>query len=141
MKRYVMSAMILLLTLSGCHTSASFLLPPNTALIINDERVPLDVKDRDGRVTLERTPFFWTSIVGIEYMLVQDDKIIKKDKLPSEFRIASIFWPPYAYIYWPVGFGFDCYDLSDPKKEFIEKCAAPAKPVKEITRPPAPSPQ
>ena len=117
-----MSAIIALLALAGCHTSASFLLPPNTALIINDERVPLDVKDKDGRVTLERRPLFWTSIIGIEYMLVQDDKVIKKGRLPSSFRIASIFWPPYAYIYWPVGFEFDCYDLSDPKKAFTEKC-------------------
>jgi hypothetical protein len=141
MKTYMMFAIIVLLALSGCHTSTSFLLPPDTALIINDERVPLDIKDEYGRVTLERVPFFWTSIMGIEYMLVQEDKVIKKDRLPSEFRIASIFWPPYAFIYWPIGFGLDCYDLSDPKKEFIEKCSAPKKPVKENTERPAQAPQ
>jgi hypothetical protein len=114
--------MIVLFVLSGCHTSTTFMLPPNTDLMINGERISLDVKDEEGHVKFEKRPFFWNSIMGIEYMLLQDDKIVKKAKLPSSFRIASIFWPPYAYIYWPVGFRFNCYDLSDPKKEFIEKC-------------------
>jgi hypothetical protein len=125
MKSHALLLMIVLLAVSGCHTSARFILPPNTALLINNERVSLETKDKDGRVFFERTPFFWTSIAGIEYALVQDDKIVKKDKLPAEFRIASIFWPPYAFIYWPVGFQFECYDLSDPKKEFVENCATP----------------
>jgi hypothetical protein len=130
MKSLARSAIIMLLVLSGCHTSASFILPPNTDLMINGERVSFGSKDEDGRVKFERRPFFWTSIIGIEYMLLQDDKIVKKDKLPSAFRISSIFWPPYAYIYWPVGFRFKCYDLSDPKKEFIEQCAGPGESTK-----------
>ena len=77
-----------------------------------------------GRQKFERTPFFWTSIAGIEYSLVQNDKIVKTEKLPSEFRIVSIFWPFYAFIYWPAGFRFDCYDLSDVNRQFVEKCAA-----------------
>lgn len=116
--------------LSGCHTTASFMLPPDTELMINGERVAFDSKDEDGHPRLERLPFFWTSIMGIEYRLLQDGKVLKTDKLPSEFRIASIFWPPYAYIYWPVGFRFECYDLTDPKREFVEKCP----PRDEITR-------
>ena len=130
MKSHALSVILMLLVLSGCHTSASFILPPNTDLMINGERVSFDSKDEDNRPKFERTPFFWTSIIGIEFMLLQDDKIVKKGKLPSEFRIASIFWPPYAYIYWPVGFQFECYDLSDPKKEFIEKCAPPKESTK-----------
>jgi len=122
MKINVLLVMVALLLLAGCHTSTSFMLPPNTDLMINGERIALDAKDEAGHVKLDRRPFFWTSIMGIEYMLLQDDKIVKKAKLPSSFRIASIFWPPYAYIYWPVGFRFKCYDLSDPMKEFIEKC-------------------
>jgi hypothetical protein len=123
MKRYAPSAILMVLLLSGCHTSASFMLPPSTDLLINGERVTFNAHDEEGRVKLERRPFFWTSIAGIEYSLVQEDKIIKKAKLPSGFRISSIFWPPYAYIYWPVGFRFECYDLTDTKKEFVEKCA------------------
>jgi hypothetical protein len=91
--------------------------------MINGERITFDSRDKDGRQMFERTPFFWTSIAGIEYSLIQNNKIVKTDKLPSEFRIASIFWPPYAYIYWPVGFRFDCYDLSDMNRQFIEKYA------------------
>ncbi|MBI5204432.1 MAG: hypothetical protein HZA11_05895 [Nitrospirae bacterium] len=125
MKKHALSVIVVLLILSGCHTSTSFILPPNTDLMVNGERISIDSKDQDGRVKFERRPFFWTSIIGIEYMLLQDDKMVKKDKLPSSFRISSIFWPPYAYIYWPIGFRFKCYDLSDPKKQFIEKCATP----------------
>ena len=125
MKQCTWFALIIAIVfLAGCHTSTSFMLPPNTALMINDERISLDSKDEAGRPKLEVRPFFWTSIMGIKYTLIQDDKIIKEDKLPSKFRIASIFWPPFAfaYIYWPVGFRFDCYDLTNPKKEFVEKC-------------------
>jgi hypothetical protein len=116
MKNHALSLLVLLLVITGCHTSASFLLPPDTELIINNEKVVFKSKDDEGRPKYERTPFFWTSIVGIEYMLIQNDKVIKKDRLPSSFRIASIFWPPYAYIYWPFGFSFDCYDLSDQQR-------------------------
>lgn len=122
MKKISLPIIVMLLVLSGCHTSASFILPPNTDLMINGERIPPESKDEDGRLTLNRRPFFWTSIAGIEYMLVDGDKVVKKAKLPSSFRISSVFWPPYAYIYWPVGFQFKCYDLSNPNKAFIEKC-------------------
>lgn len=137
MKSYVLSAIVILGVLSGCHTSASFILPPNTDLMINGERITFNSRDEDGRQIFERTPFFWTSIVGIEYSLVQNDKIVKTDKLPSEFRIASIFWPPYAYIYWPVGFSLDCYNLSDINKGFVEKCPTREEAVKEKTAQPA----
>jgi hypothetical protein len=113
---------IVMVIIAGCGTSASFMLPPNTALMINDERITFESKDDAGRPKYIRTPFFWTSIMGIEYALLQDDKVIKKDRLPSEFRIASVFWPPYALIYWPVGFRLECYDLTDIKKEIIEQC-------------------
>lgn len=122
MKNYVLTIVIMLAVLSGCHTSASFMLPPNTDLMINGQRLSRDVKDENGLITVQRRPFFWTSVSGIQYMLLDGEKVVKKDRLPSSFRIASIFWPPYAYLYWPVGFGLDCYDLSNPNKEFIEAC-------------------
>ena len=125
MNRYLLAIMLTAAVLGGCRTSASFMLPPDTDLVIDNERVPLTVKDEAGRVAYERTPFFWNSVVGIEYVLLQNGKTIKKDRLPSFFRVASIFWPPYALIYWPIGFGYECYDLTDPKKEFIDKCPMP----------------
>ncbi len=140
MKTCTLSAAIMVMViLSGCHTTASFMLSPNTQLMINGERVTFDSHDQDGYPKLERLPFFWTSITGIEYAILRGDTIIKKERLPSEFRIASIFWPPYAYIYWPVGFSFDCYDLRDINKEFIEKCPTRDEITKRNTQPLPPS--
>jgi hypothetical protein len=113
---------LVMIMFAGCSTSASFMLPPNTTMLINDERITFESKDEAGRPKYVRTPFFWTSIMGIDYALLQDDKVIKKDRLPAEFRVVSVFWPPYALIYWPVGFHFECYDLTDIKKEIIEQC-------------------
>lgn len=103
----------------------SFKLPPNTDLRINEDRVVFESKDKAGNPEYVRTPFFWTLIGGIEYELIQDGKILKKDKLPAQFRVVSIFFPPYALIYWPLGFQYKCYDLSDLKKEFVEECLTP----------------
>jgi hypothetical protein len=136
-KELWLAAILAAVIFSGCHTSASFMLPPNTDLVINGERVTFDSKDEDGHPRMERSPFFWTSIIGIEYYLLEGDKVIKKDRLPSEFRIASIFWPPYAYIYWPVGFHFDCYDLTNPTKEFVEKCPTREELAKKNSQPAA----
>jgi hypothetical protein len=127
MNNYILPTLIIFAVLSGCHTSASFILPPNTDLMINGERITFQSKDNEGRPLFESRPFFWTSVIGIEYSLLQNDKIIRKDRLQSGFRVVSIFWPPYALIYWPLGFGFDCYDLSDPNKEFVERCPTLAK--------------
>ncbi len=37
---------------------------------------------------------------------------MQQGKLRARFRVASIFWPPFAIIYWPMGFGQRCYDLT-----------------------------
>jgi hypothetical protein len=112
--------LLALLTIAGCSTSASFKLPPNTSLLIRSERVAFEpAPDPSGRPVLETTPFFWDAVMDIKYSLVKDDKIVKEGKLPSQFRVISIFWPPFAYIYWPFGFRLNCYDLT---KDFIEEC-------------------
>jgi hypothetical protein len=143
MKSLALSMMIVLLLLTGCHTTASFMLPPNTGIVIDGVRVADADRDEAGNIRLDRRPFFWDSIVGIKYELIQDDKVIKKDKLPSAFRVVSVFFPPYAILYWPVGFRFNCYDLTNPKKEFIERCgAAPVrapKTIEPVAAPPVPA--
>lgn len=104
----------------GCSTSAGFKIPPGTEMVINGERSAFKKEvDDNGYPVIEKKPFFWSSVAGIEYSLVQGDKIIKEGKLQAEFRVVSIFWPPYAFIYWPVGFKLSCYDLT---KDFIEEC-------------------
>jgi hypothetical protein len=65
MKCNILAVMLVAFLLSGCHTSTSFMLPPNTDLMINGERIPLAAKDEAGHVTLERRPFFWNSVMGI----------------------------------------------------------------------------
>lgn len=108
------------LGITGCTTTASFKLPPDTALLIKGERVTFQpLPDADGFPVLETRPYFWDAVADINYSLIQNDKIIKEGKLPSLFRIVSIFWPPYAYIYWPFGFRLNCYDLT---KDFVEEC-------------------
>lgn len=87
---------IVMVIIAGCSTSASFMLPPNTALMINDERITFESKDEAGRPKYVRTPFFWTSIMGIEYALLQDDKVIKKtdyrrnSELPRSFGLRML---------------------------------------------------
>ena len=87
MKKQGLLMVLMLAVLSGCSTSTSFILPANTDLIINGQRVSQEARDERGRVKLERRPFFWNSIMGIDYMLLEGDKVVKKDKLPSSFRI------------------------------------------------------
>ena len=49
---------------------------------------------------------------GIPYKLEKDGKVVGEGKLQAKFRPVSIFWPPAALIYWPMGFGWGCYDLT-----------------------------
>lgn len=124
--RTMIVALLSVLVLAGCSTSASFKLPPNTNLLIKGERVAFrPVVDPLGYPVLETSPFFWDSVGDINYSLIQNDKVVKEGKLPSQFRIISIFWPPYAFVYWPFGFRLNCYDLT---KDFVEECLSPPKP-------------
>ena len=66
-------------------------------------------------------PFYWTAIAGIRYRLEKDNKVIQKGKLRARFRPASIFWPPYGIIYWPVGFAYEKYDLTDTELAPVAK--------------------
>ena len=44
--------------------------------------------------------------------MLKDGTSVKKGILSTSFRVSSIFWPPYAFIYWPMGFrGGVVYDL------------------------------
>ena len=44
--------------------------------------------------------------------MLKDGTSVKKGILSTSFRVSSIFWPPYAFIYWPMGLrGGVVYDL------------------------------
>ena len=92
--------------LSGCGTGTRFVLPDGA-------RVYLPAKDRTYSAGKAKArPFFWSSFGGIDYKLVKDGQTVKEGQLESDFRIWSLFWPPFAIIYWPVGFEWNCYDLT-----------------------------
>ncbi len=94
------------LFLGGCSTSTRFVIPDGT-------RVYLPAKDMTfaaGKAGAR--PFFWSSFGSIDYQLQKDGKTIKEGQLESDFRVWSIFWPPFAILYWPVGFEWNCYDLT-----------------------------
>ena len=93
----------------GCHTSTQFLTPEKTLLYVNDR--PVVLGPTGGKVATR--PFFWSAAGGIPYHLVKDGQVVQSGKLASSFRIASIFWPPYAFIYWPIGFDSELYDLTN----------------------------
>lgn len=112
--------LILTLTTLGCSTTGTFVIPEGTDLYINERPQPVEV-EADGKVTTR--PYFWTSIGippggGIPYRLEKNGETLQQGKLRSVFRPASIFWPPYAIIYWPVGLNPKItYNLVDDSQE------------------------
>ena len=93
--------------LTACETTGKFVVPPGTQLEVYERPVTVD---GSGHVTTK--PFFWTATGGIKYKLSKDGKVLKEGKLRAKFRPVSIFWPPFALIYWPMGFRPDItYDL------------------------------
>jgi hypothetical protein len=95
--------------LSGCSTVGHFKTPEGTSLYLDRNPTPVTLSS-DGSVQIK--PFFWNAAGGIKYVLKKDGAIVQQGKLPASFRIVSIFWPPYAYIYWPMGFSDYLYDLT-----------------------------
>jgi len=98
----------------GCSTTGNFIVPDGSKLYINNSPEPVKI-EANGDVTTK--PFFWSATSGIPYRLEQDGKTIKEGKLQSNFRVVSIFWPPFAIIYWPMGFNSKItFDLTkDPQ--------------------------
>ncbi|HEX9397545.1 MAG TPA: hypothetical protein VF943_12505 [Burkholderiales bacterium] len=92
---------------AGCSTTGQFRVPDNSILYVYDRSVEVR---KDGKVRTR--PFFWSAAGGIAYRLEKDGATVQEGKLDSKFRVASIFWPPFALIYWPMGFRTDVtYDL------------------------------
>jgi hypothetical protein len=85
---------------TGCSTTGHFTMPEGSKLYVDNRPEPVPI---DSAGVAKMRPFFWTSASGIRYRLEKDGVIVKQGKLRSEFRPVSIFWPPYAMIYWPMG--------------------------------------
>lgn len=107
-------------TMLGCSTTGTFVLPEGSDLYIYERPEPVTV-EAGGKVTTK--PYFWKAIGippggGIPYRLEKDGETLKEGRLRAVFRPASIFWPPYAIIYWPVGLNPNItYDLVNDKQE------------------------
>jgi len=113
----------LVLGLVGCTTVASFKLPQGTEMKVMNRETDF----KPG--TVETTPFPWKAAAGIDYELLRKGKVVKSGKLPAKFRVVSIFWPPiYAIIAWPMGFQYECYDLT---KGEPQECHVPAQAKKQ----------
>jgi hypothetical protein len=75
----------------------------------------------DGKVTT--APYFWTAAGmppggGVPYRLEKNGETLKEGKLRAKFRPVSIFWPPFALIYWPMGLNPNItYDLVNDTQE------------------------
>jgi hypothetical protein len=108
MKKIILLTLISsMLVITGCSTTARFKLPQGTKIVVDN--VPLSTIEAEE---YKRSPYFWNVAAGIPYRLEKDGKIVKEGNLKSRFRVASIFWPPGALIYWPMGFDGP-YDLTE----------------------------
>lgn len=95
------------LAATGCSTSAWFKLPEQSTISINDR------PQEYSQGLVKTRPYFWDRTSGVPYRLTDaDGQTMAEGKLRTRFRVGSIFWPPYAVIYWPMGFGQSCYDLT-----------------------------
>ena len=116
----IITAILVSLIVSGCSTKGNFIVPDDSELYIYKRPQPVKI-EANGDVTTR--PFFWTALGipprgGIPYRLEQNGKTIKEGKLRVSFRVVSIFWPPYAIIYWPIGFNPNItYDLVNDTQE------------------------
>lgn len=95
------------LFVSGCSITTYVKLPEDSVLKIKRGQ---EIPYTEGKVT--RTPLSWSSAGGIPYKLEKDGEIIQEGRMSSKFRVVSIFWPPVAAVYWPMGFRYPCYDFT-----------------------------
>ena len=91
----------------GCSTTTSFKVPKGADLYIDEQKV-----ETADLGKYKRNPFFWTRAQGIPYRLEKKGKVIDEGKIKARFRVASIFWPPAAIIYWPLRFEEPEYDFT-----------------------------
>ena len=97
-----MKAVVLALLLSvfvSCSTTTSFKVPEGTDLYVYEQKVP-----KWQHKKYERSPMTWGTAAGVRYRLEKEGKVVETGTLKTKFRVVSIFWPPVALAYWPMGF-------------------------------------
>ena len=102
------------LIISACSTTGYVVIPEGSDLYINKR--PASVQ-KDGKVTTK--PYFWDSVEGVPYRIEKNNETIKEGTLDTKFRATSIFWPPYAIIYRPLGLDSKLtYDLVNDNQRY-----------------------
>jgi hypothetical protein len=105
--------------MAGCSTSGRFIIPEGTQLEVYS-RSPANVSP-SGRVVTRPFSYSAAGIApegGCPYRLVENNKIIKEGNLRVVFRPVSLFWPPFAFLYWPMGLNPNItYDLVNDTQE------------------------
>lgn len=124
----------------GCSTTGQFRLPANTTLKVTDRTVTPDASGK-----WETSPFFWSEAGGAKYRLYDGSgKMLRQGKLKTQFRVASIFWPPFALIYWPMGLHKGEFDLTRPGDGYMVQDEAMTAGMNDAPAPmattPAPAP-
>ena len=120
MTKKIALVFVLLMMITGCTTTGTFKVPPGADLYIYKRPDPVTIQ-ADGKVTTK--PYFWTAAGmppggGVPYRLEKGGKVLKEGRLRAKFRVVSIFWPPFALIYWPMGLNPNItYDLVNDKQE------------------------
>lgn len=95
---------------SGCSAKAYFKLPENTRITVYER------PQQYSQGLVKTRPFAWSATRGIPYTLSDaNGEQLQQGKLRARFRVASVFWPPVAIAYWPMGFGQRCFDLTGPE--------------------------
>lgn len=116
-KLYLLLAIFML---TGCTTTGHFKVPEGSQLYLYERPEPVSIKE-NGEVTTK--PFFWTAAGmppggGVPYRLEKNGETLKQGRLRAKFRPVSIFWPPFALIYWPMGLNPNItYDLVNDTQE------------------------
>jgi hypothetical protein len=117
--KLLLSSLLLTLFVS-CSTTTSFKVPEGADLYVHDMKV-----DKANYKNFKKKPFSWGTAAGIKYRLEKKGKVVESGTLKSKFRVVSIFWPPVAIAYWPMGFEAPEYDLTSKNRmvrpNFVEK--------------------
>lgn len=122
---------------TGCSTMGQFKIPPGTTLKVTDREVTVN-KGEEGWST---SPFFWSETSGAPYRLYDSSgKVIRSGKLKTHFRVASIFWPPFAIIYWPMGLQKGEFDLTTAGDGYMVTDDDAPKGAPKSSAPPAAAP-
>lgn len=111
---------LLIAFITGCTTTGNFKVEEGAKLYIYERPEAVEISPT-GQVTT--APYFWTAAgippdSGIPYRLEKDGQTTKEGRLRAKFRVVSIFWPPFALIYWPMGLNPEItYDLINDTQE------------------------